>query len=123
MVEEKPNICFQHTIYGKVIDAGGDKPNIHIRPLGGGEEIICDCSEELASEVAHHLYSIVGIVGRVTRSADPIRMDATALLPYRQPSRNPFVLLKEHGIGKYFEGRIVEDFMREVRGEPGDEDV
>lgn len=121
MVKEKPNIRFQHTIYGKVIDAGGDRPNIHIRPLGGGEVIICDCSEELASEVAHQLYSIVGIVGEVTRSAEPIRMKATALLPYRKPERNPFALLKESGAGKYFEDQSVEDFMREVRGERGDD--
>lgn len=120
MVKEKPNVRFQHTIYGKVIDAGGDKPNIHIRPLGGGEVIICDCSEELASEVAHHLYSIVGIQGEVTKNEDSFRMKATALLPYRKPKRNPFAILKESGVGKYFENENVDDFMREVRG--GQED-
>lgn len=123
MVKETPNIRFQHTIYGKVIDAGGDKPNIHIRPLGGGAEIICDCSEELATEVAHLLYSVVGIVGEVTRSVPPIRMKATALLPYRKPTRNPFAVLKEAGVGKYFEDESVEDFMREVRGNDGDGNV
>ena len=123
MVKVKPNIRFQHTIYGKVIDAGGDKPNIHIRPLGGGEVIICDCSEELAAEVAHQLYSIVGIVGEVTKSGESFRMKAAALLPYRKPARNPFAILKESGVGKYFEGESVEDFMREVRGGQGDDNV
>jgi len=120
MVKTKPNIHFQHTIYGKVMDAGGEHPNIHIRPLGGGTEIICDCSEELASEVAHLLYSVVGIVGEVTRSADPIRMKAQALLPYRKPTRNPFAILKEAGASQYFESESVEDFMRKVRGNDGD---
>ena len=46
-----------------MIDSGGDNPNIHIRPLGGGDVIICDCSEELAAEVAHLLYSVVGGIG------------------------------------------------------------
>lgn len=123
MVSARPNIRFQHTIYGKVIDAGGDRPNIHIRPLGGGEVVICDCSEELAAEVAKQLYSVVGIVGEVTRSAEPFRMKATALLPYRKPERNPFAILKESGVGKYFENQSVEDFMREVRGDPEGDDV
>lgn len=122
MIKEKPNIHFQHTIYGKVIDAGGDRPNIHIRPLGGGDVIICDCSEELAAKVAHQLYSIVGIVGEVTRSNGIIRMKANALLPYRKPDRNPFAILKESGVGKYFEGESVEDFMRKVRGTDGEND-
>lgn len=123
LIKEKPNIRFQHTIYGKVIDSGGDNPNIHIRPLGGGDVIICDCTEELAAEVAHLLYSVVGIVGEVTRSVPPIRMKATALLPYRKPSRNPFAILKEAGAGQYFEGESVEDFMRVVRGGFGDDNA
>lgn len=123
MVKEKPNIRFQHTVYGKVMDAGGERPNIHIRPLGGGGEIICDCSEELAAEVAHLLYSVVGIFGEVTRSVEPVRMKALALLPYRKPSRNPFTILKEAGAGKYFENESVEEFMRVVRGNGGDDNA
>ena len=123
MVSKKPNIRFQHTVYGKVIDAGGERPNIHIRPLGGGPDVICDCSEELAAEVGCLLYSVVGIVGEVTRSTEPIRMKAQALLPYRKPSRNPFTLLKEAGAGKYFENGSVADFMREIRGNDGDDNA
>ena len=123
MVSKKPNIRFQHTVYGKVIDAGGERPNIHIRPLGGGPDVICDCSEELAAEVGCLLYSVVGIVGEVTRSTAPIRMKAQALLPYRKPSRNPFTLLKEAGAGKYFENVSVADFMREIRGNNGDDNA
>lgn len=83
MLKETPNIRFQHTIYGKVIDVGGDKPNIHIRPLGGGTEIICDCSEELAPEVAHLLYSVVGIVGgsHPKCSSDPHESDHSPAVP------------------------------------------
>ena len=50
-------------------------------------------------------------------------MKATALLPYRKPTRNPFAVLKEAGVGKYFEDESVEDFMREVRGNDGDGNV
>ena len=120
MVKHKANIRFEHTIYGKVIDAGGDRPNIHIRPLGGGSEIICDCSEELAIEVASLLYSVVGITGEVVRNEAPMRMKAHALLPYRKPECNPFSLLKEAGAGKYFENTSVEEFLRHVRGDDGE---
>ncbi len=123
MIRPEPNIHFQHTVYGKVVDVGGDRPNIHIKPLGGGAEIICDCTEELAAEVAHLLYSIVGITGEVTKSIDPIRMKALALLPYRKPTRNPFEILKEAGAGKYFESESVEEFMRKVRGNDGDDNA
>lgn len=120
MIKPKPNIRFRHTIYGKVMDAGGERPNIHIRPLGGGADIICDCSEELAAEVGGLLYSVVGIFGEVTRSSDPIRMKALALLPYRKPNENPFSILKETGVGKYFENESVEEFMHKVRGNGGE---
>ncbi len=116
MVKKKPNIHFSHTVYGKVMDVGGEKPNIHIRPLGGETDIICDCSEELAMEVSPLLYSVVGIAGEVIKSDPPMRMRGIRLLPYRKPTRNPFEILKEAGMGKYFEGESVEDFMRRVRG-------
>ena len=122
MVKKAPNLHFQHTVYGKVIDAGGDKPNIHIRPLGGGAEIICDCSEDLATTVAKQLYSIVGIVGEVTRSEPSIRMKAISLLPYRKPSKNPFSILKEKGFGTFFENESVEEFIHKVRGNDGESD-
>lgn len=123
MAPKAPNLRYQHVVYGKVIDAGGDKPNIHIRPLGGGAEIICDCSEDIATAVAKRLYSIVGIVGEVIRREPSIRMKAISILPYQKPSKNPFSILKEKGFDRYFENESVEDFMNKVRGSDGENDA
>lgn len=120
MIKENINIRFQHTIYGTVMNAGGGNPNVHIRPIGGGNVVICDCSKELALEIAPMLYSVVGIVGEATKRGGTIRMKAHALLPYRKPLRNPFAILKESGVGKYFENESVSGFMQSIRENDGE---
>lgn len=120
IAEPMPVMKFEHTIYGKVVAVGGNSPNVHIRPFGGGNEVICDCSEELAREIAPLLYSVVGISGEATMTGDTMRMKAVSLLPYRTPTENPFTLLKNTGIGQFFEDETVEEFMNNLRG--NDED-
>lgn len=114
LIKKAPEINYSRTIYGKVTNVGGEHPNFHIKMLGTGASIICDCSEELAAEVAHHLYSTVGVSGSFSQNTN--RMKADTLLPYREPETNPFDVLRASGIGKYFENETVEAFMNRIRG-------
>lgn len=109
-------IKYQDTIYGSVISVGGVRPNIHLQPVTGEATIICECSEEIAKEVAKLLYTLIGLSGEVTKNGASLRMKVNSISSYRSPKINPFVVLKEAGVGKFFENESVEDFMDEVRG-------
>lgn len=110
-------VPFPYTIYGTIMDVGGEKPNIHLRPSGKESDIICDCSEELASEAAKLLYMETGIIGDVIQCIPTIRMKAHTISPYRRPTKNPFEILKEAGISEYFENETVEEFMKRMHDE------
>lgn len=116
MLSNPISIKYQDTIYGSVISVGGVRPNIHLQPVTGEATIICECSEEIAKEVAKLLYTLIGLSGEVTKNGASLRMKVNSISSYRSPKINPFVVLKEAGVGKFFENESVEDFMDEVRG-------
>lgn len=57
------------TIYGQLIDAGGEKPNVHIK-INGDYILIFDTSELNAKKLAQKLYEKVGLTGLATWDAD-----------------------------------------------------
>lgn len=120
-IERQPEVSYATTVYGKLMDAGGEKPNLHLRPVGSDAEIICECSEEIAAEAAKLLYTVIGVEGTVVHGGlDCIkRMRVSSILPFRQkPGRNPLAELRKLGYDKHFRkmGMSVPEFMDWVRG-------
>ena len=113
-------IQYATTVYGKLMDVGGESPNLHLRQVGTNEEIICDCTEEIASEAAKLLYTVIGVEGTVVRGGlDCIKkMRVSSILPYRQKSGNPLAELRKLGYDKHFHkmGMSVPEYMDWVRG-------
>lgn len=68
------------TIYGKIFRVGGlDKPTVHIR-LPENSTLVCNVKSDLAVELAHRLYSWVGLSGiarwrKEDRSIDHFRVE------------------------------------------------
>jgi len=119
-IERPAEISYATTLYGKLMDAGGEKPNLHIRPVGSDSEVICDCSEEIAAEAAKLLYTMIGVEGTVEHGGfDRIkRMRVSSILPYRQKPGNPLEELRKLGYDKHFRklGMTVPEYMDWVRG-------
>lgn len=119
-IERPPEISYATTVYGKLMDAGGENPNLHIRPIGSDSEIICDCSEEIAAEAAKLLYTVIGVEGTVVHGGfDCIkRMRVSSILPYRQKPGNPLEELRKLGYDKHFRklGMTVPEYMDWLRG-------
>lgn len=57
-----PTVKGQTTIYGKIKDAGGDNPNVHIN-INDEYDLIFKVSEARAKELAHKLYENVALTG------------------------------------------------------------
>ena len=119
-IERPTEISYATTVYGKLMDAGGESPNLHLRQVGSNSEIICECSEEIAAEAAKLLYTVIGVEGMVVRGGlDSIkRMRVSSILPYRQKPENPIAELRKLGFDKHFRkmGMSVPEFMDWVRG-------
>jgi hypothetical protein len=49
-------------IFGKVVDSGGNNPNVHLK-ISDEKELIFPTTETLAKELAHRLYEKVSLVG------------------------------------------------------------
>ena len=49
-------------IFGRVIDSGGDNPNVHLK-ISDDKTIIFSTTEELAKQLAHKLYEKVSLIG------------------------------------------------------------
>lgn len=105
---------YERRIYGKLLEAGGTSPNIHIIPLTGGKTITCDCSISVVKELASRIYEVIGVEGEYNANTD--RLQLTRILPYQDSTKNPMIELKNK-FGHYFEKTDVVEFMREVRGE------
>lgn len=124
-ISKHQNLQYSTTIYGKLMDVGGESPNLHIRQLGSNSEVIADCTEEIAAEAAPLLYSIIGVEGTATKGGiDGVRrMRVSAILPYRQSDENPFDKLREMGYATHFKklGMSVDEYMQWVRGNKDEE--
>lgn len=124
-ISKHQNLQYSTTIYGILMDVGGESPNLHIRQLGSNAEVIADCTEEIAAEAAPLLYTVIGVEGTATRGGiDGVRrMRVSAILPYRPPTENPFDKLRAMGYAKHFEklGMSVDEYMHWVRGNEDEE--
>ena len=113
-------VKYATTVYGKLMDVGGEKPNLHLRQVGTNAEVICDCTEEIAAEAAKLLYTVIGVEGTVERGGlDCIKkMSISSILPYRQNHGSPLAELRKLGYDRHFRkmGMTVPEYMAWVRG-------
>jgi hypothetical protein len=93
---------YETSIYGKIVQVGGGNPNIHILPLNGGRQVICDTSEELAIQAAKLLYQTVRVTGEAKEENGAVRMKAADITRFKGGSGNPF---------KRFEDLSLEDSL------------
>lgn len=80
-VEEEKNGVLKGltTIYGELSDAGGDKPNIHIK-IDNGYSIIINADKNKVKELASRLYDFVGLKGEAEWDISTSRIKEFKLL-------------------------------------------
>lgn len=67
------------TIFGKVIDSGGEKPNVHLRINDEDKPLIFDTTEENARKLAAKLYQKVALKGVAKWEPDTLKVDSFIL--------------------------------------------
>jgi len=118
LVMPKP---FLTSIYGEVLQVGGESPNVHLKvTVGGGltsgQTVICECSKETVREAAKVMYEEVGFSGLLdTPPEGTPRMKKCTLLPYRA-GKNGFAALRQSGLGEAFRNVYVDEYLAEIRG-------
>ncbi len=73
------------TLYGKLTDIGGEKPNLHLK-LNDKENIIIDITEEDAQKLAVNLYQFIGLKGSAVWDAETykvIKFKFNDIVPYK----------------------------------------
>lgn len=84
---KKPTILKeQTTIFGKLIDSGGDNPNVHIR-ISDEQVLIFSTSHSYAKQLAAKLYERVALRGIAKWNADTLKIEdfkLTEILEYSQ---------------------------------------
>jgi hypothetical protein len=61
-IEKSNFIKGETTIYGQIIDIGGEDPNVHFK-INNNYVVIIDVTQELAESLAHKLYKEIGLKG------------------------------------------------------------
>ncbi len=83
----KPTILKeQTTIFGKLIDSGGDNPNVHLR-ISDEQVLIFSTTHSYAKELATKLYEWVALKGIAKWNADTLRIEdfkLSEILEYSQ---------------------------------------
>ena len=76
----KPTILKeQTTIFGKLIDSGGDNPNVHLR-ISDEQVLIFSTSHSYAKELAAKLYERVALKGIAKWNADTLKIEDFKLI-------------------------------------------
>ena len=117
-IREKAVLTYSTTIYGKVIQVGGAKPNVHIKPLSGESQVICDLSEDQAKKSAALLYDTVCVSGVAKEEDGAItRMQVVDILPFRGgEGTNPLKNFSDLLEGETLVHDDSDRFMHMVRG-------
>lgn len=119
-VPTKRFIRGETTVYGECIAVGGRKAVVKL-VSGSGAQIRIRLSNELAREIAKHLYEEIGVRGLATWEVSGPRivdMEAYELLPYRRTSPKEAIQALQESAGKDW-GKIAdpEEFLRKLRRE------
>lgn len=87
ITKKKPTILKEQiTIFGKLIDSGGDNPNVHIR-INDEQVLIFSTSHSYAKELATKLYERVALKGIAKWNAETLKIEdfkLTEILEYGQ---------------------------------------
>ena len=118
LVAPKP---FLTSIYGEVLQVGGESPNVHLKvTVGGGltpgQTVICECDRDTVREAAKVMYEEVGFSGLLSMplEGNP-KMKKCTLLPYRT-GMDGFAILRNSAAGEAFKNVLVDDYLAEIRG-------
>ncbi len=107
---------YETSIYGKIVQVGGAKPNMHIALLNGGRPVICDTSEELAIEAAKQLYKVVCVTGEAKEENDVIvRVKASSISRFSGQGKNPLSAFKNLSFDESFVGESVSEHLANFR--------
>jgi hypothetical protein len=89
---EKQTVVLKYdtSIYGKIMQVGGAHPNMHVAPLSGGAQVVCETSEDLAIQAAKLLYQMVRVTGEAREENGNLRMKAADITRFKGGSGNPF---------------------------------
>jgi len=88
VIPADPRLYMQTTIYGRVVEAGGKDPNVHIETLQG-VKLVCFGTQSQVKELAERLYDVVGIIGTARSTATELEIsdfEIQEILPYRSTS-------------------------------------
>lgn len=110
------------TLYGRVVRVGGEKKQtVSLRLLDNSLLLVDAASEELAKQIAHRLYSRVGLIG--TATYDPVSLSmleftANELSEYSEtPLEDAFQSLREV-LGPYIDAiDDIEAYFSDIRGD------
>lgn len=103
LIEKKTVVLkYDSSIYGKIMQVGGARPNMHVAPLSGGAQVVCETSEELAIQAEKLLYQTVRVTGEAREEDGNLRMKAADITRFKGGSGNPF---------KGFEDLLLEDSL------------
>lgn len=123
VVPASPRLHMQTTIYGKVVNAGGKNPNVHIETLQG-QVVICKGTQEQVKQLAGRLYTNVGIVGSARCDVETLEYDDVEIkeiLPYDDSSITDAVRELGQLAASSFADVDADEYVRALRGEESEE--
>lgn len=84
VIPAAPRLFVQTTLYGRVLNAGGKTPNVHLETLDG-KVVVCGGTQQQVKTLAEHLYTWVGLNGRARCDVETLAIydfDIDDILPY-----------------------------------------
>lgn len=123
VIPTHPRLYMQTTIYGRVVNAGGKNPNVHIETFDG-QIVICRGSQEQVKHLAGRLYANVGIVGAARCDVETLEIEdveITEILPYEDTLISDAV--RELGLlaAPYFDDVDADQYVKALRGDEAEE--
>lgn len=107
----------QTTLYGRVVNAGGKNPNVHIETLQG-EMVICKGTQTQVKQLAGRLYSIVGVTGTGRCDVDTLEIvdfEIAEILPYEDTPIKEAIQELAQLAAPYFADVDAAEFVRSIR--------
>ena len=119
VIADAVRMLMQTTLYGRVLNAGGKNPNVHIETLQG-DIVICSGNQEQIKLLAGRLYNNVGIVGIARCNVETLEIsefEIEEVLVYEEtPITSAFAQIAEVA-GHYFDHIDAADYVRILRSD------
>lgn len=105
-------------LFGEIIRVGGVEPRVELKPVNG-KALFCSTTEEIAIQLASHLYQQVSVLGCAVWDYETWEIkefQITQILPYVQrPLSQAFRLLKESAQGAFDSVEDVDQYIHHIR--------